>query len=1671
MKKWSKLIVAILLVAMALSVFVACKAKNKDLELTFVSNEEQYATTIGIDQAKEILASQPTREGYVFKGWYLDKGTWLQEVASANLEEIAKDNNTISVYAYWVEIVNKITVSFRDYSGAILLEKDYERTDNQLAKDIASLRPSKRPDDEKYTYTFDKWDCNTDDLTQGYFLATPIYTNQLRTFEFKYCVEGEVVYTDYVKYGEDADRGLVADPQKPSTDKYDYIFTGWDGDFDNVTQNTTVNAKFQETVKKFDVTFKFGNNKSKTVKVEYGKTATAPSESELIKSSTAQYSYTFLGWDNSLSNITKNTTINAKYAEQIRMYDVKFWIDDTCVKYLNVPYGSSVEPPSQPIKNPSDGFTYEFRGWDVDFTNITNDLDVHARFKQISHTYTVNYENWDGTLLFSEQVESSQPSTYGGEDPTRQSNDKYDYVFKGWTDADKLEAVTRNMTVKATFTQKIKSFTVTFNYGDDQHLTVPGIEYGTDLTNYNVVPTNVAKSSTAQYEYEFIGWDGTFDNITSNTVINAKYARSVRSYEVKFFVDDTCIKSLSVLYGSSVEAPNQPVKVEDDGYTYEFIGWDNDFDNIVGNTDVHAQFNQIAHTYTVQYVNWDGEVLYTDEVQTAGKSNYVGDEPTRESNDKYTYEFVGWTDEEALESVTSSFAVQAIFEEVIRTYTVTFNYGHGLKKEITGVPYGTDLSTHETYSLAIPTDTDKTSTKQYDFTFIDWDKYFGYVSRDMEINAIYKETLRRYIVKFINNGVAILTQEVEYGKCPTLPTGNNVKNHTVKWAFAFLGWQVLEVDTTQAAGENDVDPDDGTDYRDTVVDAEGYEVLDPANTMVEGEITYTAMYSRTIQKYDVKFFNEENDEVVLKKITVPWGTNVLTSEIESYQAPTASKESTPKYDFTFNGWSRDLTKVEANINVYALYSSTIRKYWIRYYNEGELVEEFQEEYDSVIPRTDIIPTKVSTLQYDFEFEDWDRAADRLVEGDVDINAVYKNNIRSYVVTLFNLATRALVSTGEFAYGTKITTTIEYNGYDFDHWYRDPNCDTVFDQENETVDGPMMLFGNIVMKGLKFNDANEIVGYEGVEDSQINLILPMAANGKKVTTVKEKGLSTDSVTPNSIGSIYIPSTITRVDAYAFAGLVLTDTGGIYVQAKKATGSLTKPKGWSEYWNRGGLMTWDWHESDRPVTYGVDGVFSVGDFQYMLFEDGNAYVDRFINNTAPNAYIPADLTYKAASFTSTEWKDVGKTEEVRDIYTIEYEDKYYNVTQIAVSAFENCTNLSSIYIPKTIAKVGKYAFSGVTADVYIQMERPKVGLIETDTPSGWNNDWNKNRDAKIGNDGTGVRTLYWGVIGFDVVGDFNYIFKSDGSAIVAEYLGNKATKTNLEVPGTVTYKEVEYRVEVLADELLSGMNILNTVTLGENIKKIGKKVFANNIVLSTVNLPSTLEEIGEQAFLMNMALKQIYIPASVSKIGGLAFIGIDNLTLYLGKEKKPLTGYAIGWDTKIGVSDLGDLDLTNIMGSIGTLLKKFTQTHDEVWNVAGLPQTYKDTSKSPALPAEYTYLFYNDGHAELIGVSIAAGSLNTSYTVPESINFNERDYAVTKIRASAFKGNTRIKEIIIPTSVTTIEAYAFEGCNSLTIKTAHTSKPSGWDSNFNPDGRTVEYSQASTVSETESTEEVA
>ncbi|MDE7079032.1 MAG: leucine-rich repeat protein [Clostridia bacterium] len=1591
----TKIILAVLILAMAISVFVACETKDT-YSVSFVSEEGNVTDAMTVAEAQEYFKSLPTREGYVFKGWYLDKDVWQQEIKSTEDIEKYIINGNVNVYARWLPIVDAITILFLDYNQASLLEYQCDRSD----VDLSFLKPSAKPNDEKYTYTFDHWNCDLSDLTQAFYTATPVYNAELRVFEVKYYDQGNLIYTEKVKYGEDANSDRVKPETKPSTAQYDFKFAGWDGVATNVTSDVNLNAMYQKSLRRYKVTFNFGDNKTEVKQVSYGEAAIEPQNTQ--KSSTAQYKYNFVGWDNNFDNVQSDIVVNAKYSQEARVYEVSFWVDDKCIQSTNVPYGAKAVAPSNVVKEPNDGYIYTFSNWDTSFDSITGNTKVNAVFDRQSQFFNVVYRDWNGDILFTETVETGNASVYKDETSQRESDPQYNYEFTGWTNSEKLSDVRSNLEVYAQFKQTTRYYSVKFLYGDDKTYTFH-VKYGEGA----VAPTDTQKTNTAQHRYEFLGWDTSFDNIQKDTVVNAIYSKQIQVYTVRFLIDkgaenEKCIQSTKEPYGAKAIAPTEVVKKSDDGLVYTFREWNKSFDFITEDTDVEAVFDVATQEFEVKYVNWDGTILYTDTVNTGEASVYVGDAPQREANAKYEYVFKEWSsanDPETsskadLSNITKSFAVYAHFTPQIRKYTVTFEYGDGKTKVIENVEYGSrEVIGQE------PTDTQKTSTAKNDFTFLGWKGYYGYVESDLTITAEYTETLRRYLVKFINDGVVVSEQEVAYGFCPTMPNIVAISNN-VQYNYTVLGWGIVKNDDEQFKGENDE-----------------FQPIDVTAVEVHGEITYTAVYLRKIQQYTITFYNDKvlGIRVEVGKITVNYGDDA------SDLAPIVERDQTQSHVYTFSGWSKDLTFVSSDMEVDANYSWEWRKYWVVYYDvvvddDGYAVvvdgvvqynEYYREEveYNSGVQNEPEKPTRRSTVGFDYSFVRWANGTDEgkysdpsHVLGDTEVFASYEEYRRKYRVTFFDLSVYELISTAELYYEEKISTTIERDGYDFDAWYRDPDCNTMFNMDTDFVDGIMMLFGNTVIKGIQ-RSGNTITGYNG---TLTNVILPRVIQGTKMTKIKERAFEDNAI----MESVYIPDCYSTIGRYAFSGLGKKDDEfDIYTQVK-GLGTLNYPAGWDPAWNWNYLTM---SSNYRLVTNNVENVVTSGDYRYMLIssDKNTAIIDKFINNNASRAYIEETLEYRKPSFVYTDHVDE-KTGQTRKIYEITYETKNYNITTISQSAFTGSENLGSVFIPKTITSVKKYAFSGISVNIYIQHES---------RPSGWSLSWNSNRSGA-----SGERNIYWGVVGMDQVGDFTYIFKGDGTAVVAEFnKGSLSLVGTITIPDTVWYtpnateEAKEYTVTELGDSLfeasLVSLGKVSNIKLPANLEKIGKKAFYMNKTLTSIELPSTVTEIGDYAFTGTTGLQEIFIPEGISKIGAFCFVG-SSATIYLACSK-PLTAVnkptrGLYWNAKVDMSTITDMDLSKIASLVfgGETLPTY-------WEVAG---RHTDVASTAVTKSNFLYILRSNGTAYLAGYSSAGMAHVTSYTVPTTLEVGDKTYTVTMIAEGALIGNSALKTINVPSSVT-------------------------------------------------------
>lgn len=158
----------------------------------------------------------------------------------------------------------------------------------------------------------------------------------------------------------------VVPPANPS--RTGYTFAGWDQDYENVTVDTIVNARWN--INKYTVTFTNGLGKTlKTQTVNYGSSATAPA-------SPTRAGYTFAGWDRGFGKVTANITVNAKWTA--RQYTVKFTNGlGKTLKTQTVSHGGSATAPAKPSRS-----GYTFNGWDRSYSNVTSNLTVNATWKR-----------------------------------------------------------------------------------------------------------------------------------------------------------------------------------------------------------------------------------------------------------------------------------------------------------------------------------------------------------------------------------------------------------------------------------------------------------------------------------------------------------------------------------------------------------------------------------------------------------------------------------------------------------------------------------------------------------------------------------------------------------------------------------------------------------------------------------------------------------------------------------------------------------------------------------------------------------------------------------------------------------------------------------------------------------------------------------------------------------------------------------------------------------------------------------------------------------------------------------------------------------------------------------------------------------------------------------------
>ncbi|MCL2539881.1 MAG: InlB B-repeat-containing protein [Firmicutes bacterium] len=587
-----------------------------------------------------------------------------------------------------------------------------------------------------------------------------------------------------------------------------------------------------------------------------------------------EYYYTFKGWstsqqvywttgnvDNASWNegvlsfpqtITGATNYYAVYTRTIKYYTItwKNYDDTTAATQTTYRYGDAITPPSAKAVPNDELFIYTFLGWRISTAQTDYDTDVsgfstslgtisgnatyYAGFSRVDTEHTVNWYNFDGTLIKSELLKIGAAIT----EPTAHGNYKVPsitvssvYSLKGWNTSltahngsvitlDANLTLTSNGAVVinyyAVFNETPRPYTVTF-------VTTNAVQYVTDAwVSYTITGETINFGSTwtvpslAGIRHATTYANATGFRITSGTGSGATEYTPGQTITIQSATTITIVFaagtswSITLDEGDSNIVPDYitgqnatgslPAAPTYDKTNYDFLGWSATYVSpsqaaaglgtiIAGGTSVTAD-SASGKTYyavwrgeeqEVNFYNWDGTsqtLVQTVKVYygESAASIFTAGNPSITQTNFYTFAFEGWNTTKQVHGIRN-----------------------GSWSEATVTP-GTILA---------PTD------------------YY----------AVYKRTMRTYSINWYDYDGTLVTAQngLEYDAVISAPSPTKAPT-SVSHNYAFAGWRV----TSQSIGDDEYNFGDLAGV-----------ITNFAGINVTASNVYYALFSQSIKVYSI----------------------------------------------------------------------------------------------------------------------------------------------------------------------------------------------------------------------------------------------------------------------------------------------------------------------------------------------------------------------------------------------------------------------------------------------------------------------------------------------------------------------------------------------------------------------------------------------------------------------------------------------------------------------------------------------------------------------------------------------------------------------------------------------------------------------------------------------------
>lgn len=248
---------------------------------------------------------------------------------------------------------------------------------------------------------------------------------------------------------------LAGSTGKPATSEFTYIFDHWSPALEEVTQAMTYTAVYREEAKTYTVTFKNEDNSViETRQYHYGETPVCMNQP--TKENTAEFTYA-LRWTPQIQTVMADADYTAVFDATTNKYSVTLQCSPSGAAVLSGGGLYNYNESATLTATANEG--YNFRGWsdnqgELNTTReiaITKDVLLVANFEcQTCDNVTIQWLDYDGTLLKTVNQAKGTATTYTGKTPTRPATSTTTYTFDGWSTTPGGDRVYKNgMTPKA----------------------------------------------------------------------------------------------------------------------------------------------------------------------------------------------------------------------------------------------------------------------------------------------------------------------------------------------------------------------------------------------------------------------------------------------------------------------------------------------------------------------------------------------------------------------------------------------------------------------------------------------------------------------------------------------------------------------------------------------------------------------------------------------------------------------------------------------------------------------------------------------------------------------------------------------------------------------------------------------------------------------------------------------------------------------------------------------------------------------------------------------------------------------------------------------------------------------------------------------------------------------